>query len=114
MKTSIRWIVIGLLLALFAVPVLAQDTTVTMKPYTDKNFGITGVIPDGWKDVGNGLYRRMKSATDITLAAEQSAPVTADKVLTSVLPQLGLTSPPESVGTYKSAALEWTLYKVDV
>lgn len=113
MRTPIRWIIIGLLLTLFAVPVLAQNT-VTMKPYTNKNFGITGVIPDGWTDAGNGLYRRMKSATDITLAAEQSAPLTADKVLTAMLPQLGLTTPPESVGTYKSAALDWTLYKVDV
>src|SRR5262245_28506852 len=108
MRTSIRWIVIGLLLTLFAVPVLAQGT-VTMKPYTDKNFGITGVIPDGWTDAGNGLYRRMKSATDITLAAEQSVPLPADKVLTAMLPQLGLTTAPESVGTYKSATLDWTL-----
>ncbi|MBA3870114.1 MAG: alpha/beta fold hydrolase [Anaerolineae bacterium] len=113
MKNLIRLSVTSLLIMLFVVPVLAQDT-ITLNPYTDKTFGFTGVVPDGWKDVGNGLYRRQKSATDITLFAQQSVPLAADKVMTAMLPQLGLTTAPDSVGTYKSAALDWTLYKVDV
>ncbi len=113
MKTFFRLSVISLLLALFILPVLAQET-ISLRPYTDTTFGITSVVPQGWRDVGNGLYRRSPSASDITLLAQQSVPLTADKVLPIMLPQLGLTEAPESVGTYQSDTLNWTLYKVDV
>ena len=113
MKNLIRLSITGILLMLCALPVLAQES-ITLKPYTDKAFGLTSVVPDGWKDVGNGLYRRNKSAADITLLAQQSVPLTADKVLPIMLPQLGLTEAPASVGTYQAAVLNWTLYKVDV
>lgn len=103
----------SLLLMLFTFPVLAQDT-ITLNPYTDNAFGLTSVVPDGWKDVGNGLYRRQKTATDITLLAQQAVPLAADKVMPIMLPQLGLTEAPEAVGGYQSAVLAWTLYKVDV
>src|SRR4051794_20368579 len=106
MRTLIRWSIISLLLALSVVPALAQDT-ITLKPYTDKTFGLTSVAPDGWKDEGNGLFYRSQSSTDVTVLAEQSVLVTADKVMTSLLPRLGLTTTPESVGTYQSAALNW-------
>ena len=61
MKNLFRLSITSLLLMLFVLPVLAQDT-ITLKPYTDKAFALTSVVPDGWKDSGNGLYRRAQSA----------------------------------------------------
>ena len=101
-----------LVLSLCIVPVLAQDT-VTLKPYTDKGFGFTSVIPDGWQDTGNGLYERAESATDVTVILQQSISASPDTIMTSLLPRLGLTQAPESIGTYQSTAFKWTLYKVD-
>ncbi len=113
MRNLIRFSAISLLIILVVLPALAQDT-IPLKPYTDKAFGLTSVVPDGWEDSGNGLYRRAQSASDVTLIAQQSAPLAPDKLLNALLPQLGLTEAPDSVGTYQSAALNWTLYKVDV
>ncbi len=113
MKYVVRLAITAMMLMLFAIPVLAQET-ITLKPYTDNNFALSSVVPDGWTDVGNGLFRRAKSAADITLLAQQSVPLAADKVMPMMLPQLGLTEAPESVGGYQSATLAWTLYKVDV
>ncbi len=113
MKTFFRLSVTSLLLTLFTLPVLAQET-ISLRPYTDKAFGLTSVVPQGWKDVGNGLYRRSPSSSDITLLAQQAIPLAADKVLPIMLPQLGLTEAPESVGGYQSPVLAWTLYYVDV
>ncbi len=113
MKNLIRLTITGLALLLMALPTLAQDT-LTLKPYTDKAYGISSVAPDGWQDAGRGIYRRAQSATDIVLIAQQSAPLAPDKLLTALLPQLGLTEAPTAIGGYQSAVLAWTLYKVDV
>jgi len=112
MKTLIRWSIIALIMVLLTMPALAQDS-ITLKPYTDKTLGLTGVIPDGLQDMGNGLYERDQSPSDVTVLLQQSMPVSADQVMISFLPRVGLTTAPQSIGTYQSAALNWTLYKVD-
>src|SRR5690348_2438591 len=109
MKTLIRWSIIALITALLVIPTLAQDT-ITLKPYTDKTLGLTGVVPDTWQDLGNGLYERDQSPSDVTVLLQQSMDASANQVMTSFLPRVGLTTAPESVGTYQSAALNWTLY----
>src|SRR3954454_13105863 len=112
MRSVICWSIISLLFGLCLMPVLAQDT-ITLKPYTDKTLGLTGVVPDGWTDAGNGLYERAQSPSDVSVLLQQSMAVSADKVMISFLPRLGLTTVPESIGDYQSAAFNWTLYKVD-
>ncbi len=113
MKNLVRMTVASLVLMLMTLPTLAQDT-VTLKPYTDKAYGISSVAPEGWQDAGRGIYRRAKSASDITLMAQQSAPLAPDKLLTALLPQLGLKESPTAIGGYQSPVLAWTLYKIDV
>ena len=111
MKFIFRWGIAAFLLILSLVPVLAQDT-VTLKPYTDKSYGLTGIVPAGWNAIGSGTYERDQSPNDVTVILQQTSSLPADKVLTSLLPRLGLTTVPQSVGTYRSTALNWTLYKV--
>jgi pimeloyl-ACP methyl ester carboxylesterase len=55
---------------------------------------------------------RQSDAEDPALFVQQSAPVPAADVLASLLPQLGLTEVPETVGMHQGGALEWTLYQV--
>lgn len=111
MKIVIRWGVISLLLILCHMPLLAQDTII-LKPLNDKAFGFTTLVPDGWTDAGDGLYERARSSDDITVLLQQSISASPSDVLSSLLPRLGLTRAPQSVGTYQSAAFEWALYRI--
>ena len=127
MKLLAKFAALLMLLALVGAvsPTWAQDATpeataeataetIVLVPHTDEAFGIESVVPDGWTDAGNGLFARATSASDTTLIAQQSAALGATSVMNAILPQLGLTAAPESVGTYQGAVLEWTLYQVDV
>ena len=109
----IRSVALLLFVALAALPLAAQEAIVLV-PHTDEAFEIQSVVPDGWKNIGNGIFSRATDADDFTLIAQQSAAVNPETLLNAILPQLALTEAPESVGTYQGASLEWTLYQVDV
>lgn len=81
------WVLI-LVLALGTGLATAQDTEITLEPITDSAFGLSGVVPAGWKSLGNGLLQRANTAEDVTLFGMQSAPFKADVLLDAVLPQL--------------------------
>lgn len=97
-----------------ALPAAAQDEAIALVPHADEAFGIQGVIPEGWTQVGPGLFAPAGQAGDPTLLAQQAAPVPVATVWPSLLPQLQLDAIPESTGTYQGGAFEWTLYQVDV
>lgn len=111
-------VVLALLSAMFSAmfsTASAQDAEpITLVPFENETYGIQGVIPEGWTQLAPGVHRRGSSLTDAALIAQQAAPLAADALLTSLLPQLGLTEAPESVGTHETAAFTWTLYRVDV
>jgi uncharacterized protein len=112
----LHWVVRGLLIVaalLSSANALAQERS-PLLPHTSEGYGYESVVPEGWTDVGQGIFARQRDAKDPTLLAQQSAPVSADEVLASLLPQLGLTAAPKSVGTHQGDTLEWTLYQVDV
>ncbi|MBI5931567.1 MAG: alpha/beta fold hydrolase [Chloroflexi bacterium] len=113
-----KWISLILLAIVLALPnpgiVVGQGDELTLVPFTDESFGIQGVVPDGWQEIAPGVYARGNGPTDVVLVAEQATPSTADATLTALLPQLGLTAAPESVGTLDTDTLSWTLYRVDV
>ena len=98
--------------AMTSVTARAQER-ITLVPHISEGFGIESVVPEDWVDVGGGIVARQASATDATLLAQQSAPAPKDDVLTSLLPQLGLSEPPESTGTHQGGAPDWTLYEVE-
>lgn len=107
------WMLI-LVLTLGTGSVAAQDTEIPLEPLNDANFGISSVVPTGWTSLGNGLLQRGATPEDVTLFGMQSAPFKVEALMEAVLPQLGLSEVPESVGTLESETLTWTLYKVDV
>jgi len=110
------WVVRSLLIIavlLTSANALAQERVVLL-PHTSEGYGYASLVPEGWSDVGQGIFTRQRDAKDPTLLAQQSAPVSAEDVLASLLPQLRLTEAPQSVGTHQGDALEWTLYQVHV
>jgi len=91
--------------------------SVTLSPVEEPDYGLSAVVPDGWTDQGNGIYTRSASTSDPadrTLLALQSAPISATALWPTLEKQLGLEAVPEPVGTRDTAALQWTLYHVDV
>lgn len=110
------WIVRALLLVamLVASPgALAQDA-VTLLPHGSEAYGIESVTPEGWTDLGQGIFARQNDANDRVLIARQSAPLAPAAVLDALLPQLLLSEAPESIGDHQGEALTWTLYQVEV
>src|SRR4051794_19090229 len=115
-RNVMRWIVRGLLIIaalLTSVNALAQERG-SLLPHTSEGYGYESVVPEGWTEVGQGIFARQRDAQDQTLLAQQSAPVSAEVVLASLLPQLRLTEAPQSIGTHQGGALKWTLYQVNV
>ncbi len=112
LKTLAGWAALALLLT--AGMALAQDAEITLIPFTNQAFGIQGVVPEGWTEASPGVYARNPGAGDVTLLAQQAAPLPPDRVLQALLPQLRLTAAPDSVGTRQSGALTWTLYAIEV
>jgi hypothetical protein len=113
---NLNWVIHGLMLivAMFTgANALAQETDVLL-PHTSEGYGYISVVAEGWTDLGLGIFARQSEAADPTLVAQQSAPLPAENVLASLLPQLSLTEMPESVGTHQGEGLEWTLYQADV
>ncbi len=89
----------------------AQDA-IPLQPFQSSGGEFGSVVPEGWEDLGNGLFSPGESSQ--VVLAQQTAPVSPDDMLAALMPQLLLTEPPESTGTHQGAALEWTLYQVDV
>lgn len=109
----ISTLALALLLSLPAV--MAQDTVVELEPFADAGYELEGLLPAGWTPIGNGLY--VEDSANIAgggLFAVQAVPLASEAVLTMLLPQLGLTEAPDSVGDYQTAAFDFTLYHVDV
>jgi len=109
---------LGMLLALLLVLTMgtagAQDAEITLVPVDDSGYGISTLVPEGWTQAAPGVHARASEPGDSTLLAQQVAPFDAAQTMSALLPQLGLTEAPESIGTQETAAFSWTLYKIDV
>lgn len=95
--------------------VAGQLAEVVLVPYTDEAFGISSLIPDGWQNVGLGVYARGQNALDQTVIMQQAAPgIPADSLLELLGSQLGWETAPEISGTYEAANYSWNLYETEV
>ncbi len=117
--TNNRWL--GSLLAValvlgLAAPVLAQGgEEITLVPFASETFGIEGVVPQGWSEAAPGIYARGAGMGDLTSLIQQAAPgMTAEQLVTALLPNLGLSALPEPVGTLETDHFTWTRYDVSV
>jgi pimeloyl-ACP methyl ester carboxylesterase len=83
-------------------------------PFEDPAFGLQGLVPAGWTGLGSGLWARAESATDTTILAIQAAPLTAEVLWPTLLPQFLLDEVPEPTGESASNGFNWTLHQFDV
>jgi uncharacterized protein len=88
----------------------AAQEPITLVEVTDEIMRVQGIIPEGWQAIEGGLY----ASPDGALLALQTAPASLDAILSSVLPQLGLSELPEPAGTLEANGLSWTIYQTDV
>lgn len=96
----------------FTVP--GSEAAITLVPFANDDFGIMGLVPEGWQEVGPGVYSRGQSALDQTVLIQQAAPFDAGQLLDLLTTQLGLPEPPEASDTYETAARTWDLYAAEV
>ncbi|VAW40384.1 hypothetical protein MNBD_CHLOROFLEXI01-2356 [hydrothermal vent metagenome] len=93
----------------------SNDGQITLIPFTNSNFGMTGVVPEGWQEVAPGVYGRGNSALDQTVIIQQAAPgTTAEQLLNILSGQFGWEEAPASNGMYETAVYTWTLYESEV
>ncbi len=112
-KPTIILLVLALGLMLLT-PAAAQDG-IDLVPFSSDTFGVEGVLPAGWSEVGPGVYARGAGAADLTSLIIQAAPgMTAEALTNVLLRQLGIASLPDSTGTLATEAYTWTLYAIDV
>jgi uncharacterized protein len=109
-----------IVLSLLAMPVSGavagspSPAPIVLEPVIESGYGVSTVVPAGWKSVGPGLHARGASQTDPALIAIQSAALAVKDVWPALLPQLRLTEIPGTVGTRDGATgLHWTLYQGD-
>ena len=91
------------------------DVEVTLVPFTSDEFGISGLVPEGWPEVAAGTFMRGSSPTDQTAIIQKAFPgTTIEEFTPQLLPALRLKELPEPVATHESEALTWTLYAVEI
>lgn len=92
-------------------PFEAAGAPVRMIAYRDSEMGISGVVPQGWTNAGQGVYAR--SAGDAALV-QWSLPIPLAQVLNGLERQFNLDTPLEAAGEYQSAEYPWQLYTATI
>jgi pimeloyl-ACP methyl ester carboxylesterase len=90
----------------------AQNAPITLVPFNNTTMGITGVVPDGWKELITGTYSRAQSGIDQTALAYQVIPgANVQLALPLLSSQFGIT---DTQGTSREAnGLIWRLFEGD-
>src|SRR5687768_8724811 len=104
-----KWLFL-LALMLLAVGVVAAQDEITLTPFSDDAFGIQGVLPEGWTEIGLGAYVREPGTSGATTLVQQAAYATVEQVASSFLPAIGLEKLPDSVANLEANGLSWELY----
>lgn len=90
---------------------LVPTDGVQLEPFTSEAYGIRGVLPAGWVNVGSGLFARLNSNGDLAFLLMVKLPnLPLDQHLGPRLQRLGIDELPESIGRYETPAFTWDLY----
>ncbi len=95
----------------FSVPVAAP---VKLVPFSNKEMGIQGLSPSGWKEVNTGVFSRQATPLDATLVLAQASSVNAEMLLQQLARQFGLTEVPKSESQREANGMTWSLYAFQV
>ena len=79
-----------------------------MKPITDPQVGLSGLVPAGWKRAALGFWLR---PSDGAMLFQRGLPnMTAEQVRLGLLPMYDMPRLGEPTGLHKTEALQWQLY----
>jgi len=88
---------------------------ITLVPFTNQEYGISGVAPEGWVEVFPGEFLRDMPDADPTLLQHQFVlDITSEQLIATFVSEQGLKEFPESVGSIEAAHFTWDLYTVEV
>jgi pimeloyl-ACP methyl ester carboxylesterase len=99
----------------FAAPLKAADFK--LAPFTNKQMGFSGVVPDGWKEISAGAYSPNGKITDSTALLMQAAPVPAETLvglLESQLASNDVKAKFEKITTRSANGIEWDIYSTSI
>ncbi|MEW5871142.1 MAG: alpha/beta fold hydrolase [Chloroflexota bacterium] len=96
----------------FAVAYTGKAGTRFETFYNDQ-YGLSGVIPSGWRSIGSGFYNRLKTDADPTQVGLQSSAVSIPEWLdwlTVKFQNVGLDAAPKAAGEHEANGSTWELY----
>ena len=92
----------------FVVP----EAEITLTPFTDDQFGFSGLVPDGWIEGAPGVHSR--SELGIVSMVQQALPgVGTGQLLQILAAEMGLGEAPEVASVRESSFLTWSLYELE-
>ncbi|MFW6195330.1 MAG: alpha/beta fold hydrolase, partial [Chloroflexota bacterium] len=86
------------------------DVDPELRDFEHGAMGISTVVPEGWTEVGTGVFQKSLLVTMAVGAIPEASP---DQLIQSLTMQLGLDEPPERTGTRETDAMGWSLYRVE-
>ena len=91
---------------------IAPATQISLVPFTNSEFGITGVVPEDWTEIAPGFYGR--SGVGVVSILQQAAPgLGTDQLLRLLMGQLGVNATPKTTTTRNANGLTWSLYETE-
>ena len=87
---------------------------VELVPFENAWMGIQGVVPEGWEELGMGIYQRGQSAADPTALLIQALPVDVEELAAIVTEPFGLDGLPQPKDQREANGITWNLYVLDL
>jgi pimeloyl-ACP methyl ester carboxylesterase len=99
----------------FAVPLKVGDFK--LAPFTEKQMGFSGVVPDGWKSISAGAYSPNGKMTDTTALMQQAAPIppeTLVQLLESQFASSEIKAKFEKTASRSANGIDWDIYSTSI
>jgi pimeloyl-ACP methyl ester carboxylesterase len=96
----------------FVIP-LESMGEITFVPFVSEEFGIQGIVPSGWEEIGRGFYNRNQFALDATQLGLQASNASQEEWLTWLteqFQQVGLDEAPRFVSEHQANGFAWSFY----
>ena len=91
---------------------MIREAEINLAPFTDDQFGFSGLVPDSWIESAPGVYSR--SELGIVSMVQQALPGVATGQLLQILAtEMGLGEAPEVASIRESDFLTWSLYELE-
>ena len=97
-----------------ALPTAGDPGVVALQPFTQKDFAIRGLIPNGCREQGPGSFGcpgPEGGEEGMSVVLQQSMTYRLEALVPVVLAETDLAAMPDPTGTYRGAALDWTTYE---